>query len=115
MWTILTTELFDHWFERQDELTQNKMLAGLLALRKGGPNVGRPLVDAIKFSRWLHMKELRVQHKGQPIRAFFAFDPLRRAIILCAGDKSGNDKRFYREMLAVADAQYAQHLMTLVE
>ena len=39
------------------------------------------------------MKELRIQEKGCPIRAFFAFDPERKAIILCAGDKS-NDKTF---------------------
>ena len=35
------------------------------------------------------MKELRVQHRGKPLRAFFAFDPLRQAIVLCIGDKGG--------------------------
>ena len=47
------------------------------------------------------MKELRVQHRGKPLRAFFAFDPLRQTIVLCIGDKGGK-KRFYKEMLEIA-------------
>ena len=39
------------------------------------------------------MKELRVQHKVKLLRAFFAFDPLRQAVVLCTGDKIGK-KRF---------------------
>ncbi|WP_363325516.1 type II toxin-antitoxin system RelE/ParE family toxin, partial [Turicimonas muris] len=46
------------------------------------------------------MKELRIQEKGCPIRAFFAFDPERKAIILCAGDKS-NDKTFYLRLIRI--------------
>jgi hypothetical protein len=41
------------------------------------------------------MKELRVQHRGISDQAFFVFDPSRRGIVLCAGDKTGlNEKRF---------------------
>ncbi|MFW1667366.1 type II toxin-antitoxin system RelE/ParE family toxin, partial [Acinetobacter ursingii] len=43
---------------------------------------------------------------------FFAFDPLRQAIVLCIGDKGGK-KRFYKEMLDIADQQYELHLSTL--
>lgn len=59
------------------------------------------------------MKELRIQYSGHPVRAFFAFDPTRQAIILCAGDKkSVNDKRFYKNMIHLADAEYRKHLAT---
>ena len=58
------------------------------------------------------MKELRVQHRGKPLRAFFAFDPLRQAIVLCIADKGGK-KRFYKDMLDIADQQYELHLSTL--
>jgi len=34
--------------------------------------------------------------------------------VLCIGDKSGK-KRFYTEMLAIADEQYKIHLSTLGE
>lgn len=113
MWTVKTTELFDAWFDAQNDMTQEKVLAGLLALAQGGPSVGRPLVDTIKGSRFTNLKKLRVQHHGEPLRAFFAFDPLRQAIVLCAGNKGGNEKRFYKEMLPLAEAQYARHLTEL--
>ncbi|EJN4353477.1 type II toxin-antitoxin system RelE/ParE family toxin, partial [Escherichia coli] len=46
--------------------------------------------------------------------AFFAFDPTRRAIILCAGDKTGtNEKRFYKDMIRLADSEYRKHLAKL--
>lgn len=76
MWTVLTTDLFDTWFDKQSDDTQEKILAGLLALKQGGASIGRPLVDTIKGSAYSNMKELRIQHKGDPIRAFFAFDLL---------------------------------------
>ncbi|OLV71818.1 addiction module toxin RelE, partial [Acinetobacter baumannii] len=45
------------------------------------------------------------------IRGFFAFDPERKAIVLCAGDKKGlNEKAFYKEMIKIADEQYEQYL-----
>lgn len=58
------------------------------------------------------MKELWIQEKGCPIRAFFAFDPERKAIILCAGDKS-NDKTFYLRLIRIAEEEYREHLSTL--
>lgn len=112
MWTVITTDLFNEWLELQDESTQEKVLAALLVLQQQGPSLGRPLVDTVYDSRFSNMKELRVQHRGQPLRAFFAFDPLRQAIVLCVGDKSGK-KRFYKQMLEIADRQFELHLATL--
>ena len=88
MWTVITTDLFNQWFEQQDESTQEKVLAALVVLQQQGPNLGRPLVDAVYESKFTNMKELRVQHRGRPLRAFFAFDPLRQAIVLCIADKA---------------------------
>ena len=112
MWTVITTELFNQWFDQQDESTQEKVLAALVVLEQQGPSLGRPLVDTVYDSKFTNMKELRIQHRGNPLRAFFAFDPMRQAIVLCIGDK-GNKKRFYKEMLATADQQYECHLRTL--
>ena len=112
MWTVITTDLFNEWLEQQDEITQEKVLAALVVLQLQGPSLGRPLVDTVYDSKFTNMKELRVQHRGKPLRAFFAFDPLRQAIVLCIGDKGGK-KRFYKEMLDIADQQYEIHLSTL--
>jgi len=55
------------------------------------------------------MRELRVQHQGRPYRIFYAFDPERKAILLIAGDKTGDD-RFYQRMIPRADRLYDEHL-----
>ena len=48
---------------------------------------------------------------GGEWRLAFAFDPERRAILLVAGDKSGGSaRRFYRTLIARADARFDQHL-----
>jgi hypothetical protein len=47
-------------------------------------------------------------------RVAFAFDPKREAILLVAGDKSGvSKKRFYRQLIATADARLDAHLANI--
>lgn len=69
--------------------------------------------DSIEGSKFSNMKELRIQSRGKPLRAFFAFDPGRKAVLLCAGDKTGNEKRFYKVMISLADKEYQLHLNRL--
>lgn len=97
MWNVVTTETFDHWFYEQITALQDEVLATLKILQEFGPQLGRPYADTVKGSQYHNMKELRIQFAGSPIRAFFAFDNERSAIVLCAGDKTGaNEKRFIR-------------------
>ncbi|WP_258525034.1 type II toxin-antitoxin system RelE/ParE family toxin [Enterobacter sp. 148H3] len=96
----------------QDEGLQGKVLADLLNLQNYGPRLSRPYADTVKGSRYNYMKELRIQYAGRPIRAFFAFDPVRQAIVLCVGDKT-NDKAFCEKMISIADAKFAFHLTSL--
>ena len=111
MWHVITTDCFDDGFDVQDEALQDEILSVLQILKENGPNLGRPQVDTLKGSKYPNMKELRVQFAGNPIRAFFAFDPNRMAIVLCAGDKSGsNEKKFYNDMIKLADSEYSKHL-----
>jgi hypothetical protein len=57
------------------------------------------------------MKELRCTADDGVWRIAFAFDPERKAILLTAGDKAGvNEKRFYKNLIAKADARFDQHL-----
>jgi DNA-binding Xre family transcriptional regulator len=52
-------------------------------LKEKGPMLGRPYVDTVKGSAFSNMKELRTAHdKHLALRAFFAFDPKRAAILL---------------------------------
>lgn len=114
MWEVITTECFDGWFLAQDEALRESMYEAMGILEKFGPNLGRPYVDTLYGSAFPNMKELRIQHAGDPIRAFFAFDPKRCAIVLCAGDKTGiNEKRFYKDMIRLTDIEYRHHLDNL--
>ena len=89
------------------------MLAALLVLREKGPGLSRPYADTLKGSRYSNMKERRIQSRGDPLRAFFAFDPARTGIVLCAGNKVGNEKRFYDAMLPLADREFTNWLNAL--
>lgn len=113
MWDIITTECFDKWFMNQEDALRESVYEAMGVLERFGPKLGRPYVDTLKGSDFPNMKELRIQHAGNPIRAFFAFDPARKAIILCAGDKTSiNEKRFYKNMIKQADSEYRKHLAT---
>ncbi|MFT4188692.1 MAG: type II toxin-antitoxin system RelE/ParE family toxin [Aeromicrobium sp.] len=62
------------------------------------------------------MKELRPGSSGRSeLRVLFAFDPKRQAILLVAGDKAGNWKRWYRKNIPIADKLLDHHLHTLRE
>lgn len=115
MWTIKTTDTFDRWFASLSDTDRVSMLAALLVLREKGPGLSRPYADTVRGSRYSNMKELRIQSKGDPLRAFFAFDPNRTGIVLCAGNKIGNERRFYDEMLLVADREFTYWLNKLKE
>ena len=111
MWEIVTTDTFDEWFEALDDVDKSRVLSSLILLQEKGPMLSRPHADTLKGSEYPNMKELRVQSKGDPLRAFFAFDPKRKGILLCAGNKTG-DKQFYDRMIPIADKEYTNHLKT---
>ena len=113
MWGINTTDTFDAWYENLDDTDRANGLASMLVLQSQGQMLGRPYADTVNGSAYSNMKELRVQSKGQPLRAFFAFDPEREGVLLCAGNKAANEKRFYEEMITIADREYAAHLEAL--
>jgi hypothetical protein len=55
------------------------------------------------------MRELRIQHQGDPYRVLYAFDPRRIAILLAGGCKVGDD-RWYETLVPIADDLYDEHL-----
>lgn len=50
------------------------------------------------------MKELR--SSGGNLRALFAFDPRRRAVVLVGGDKTGDWSGWYKRNIPRADRRY---------
>lgn len=113
-WDVDFHSQFVPEFEALDEEVQDELFAHVDALKVFGPQMGRPRVDTLAGSRHANMKELRFDAAGGVWRFAFAFDPRRKAIILCGGDKSGgSQKRFYRQLIDKADARFDAHLAAL--
>ena len=106
------TDEFGGWWEGLTGDEQESVAYAVGLLEAKGPSLGYPHSSGVAGSRHSHMRELRVQHQGRPYRVFYAFDPRRSAILLIAGDKTGDD-RFYVRMVPIADGLYDRHLEQL--
>ena len=113
-WTVLYHNAFLPEMAALPEAVQDGVLTIAELLILSGPMLGRPHADTLAGSKHANMKELRFAAEDGVWRVAFAFDPKRRAIILVAGDKSGvAQQRFYKTLIAKADARFTDHLKTL--
>ncbi len=108
-WEVEYTDEFGDWWSCLSEEEQETVDACVHLLEERGPALGFPHSSAIKMSKHGHMRELRTQHRGKPLRTLYAFDPRRSAILLIGGDKTGDD-RWYEVHVAIADRLYDEHL-----
>jgi hypothetical protein len=68
-------------------------------------------VDSITGSRLANRKELRPPSTGRSeIRILLVFAPWRAAILLVAGDKSGQRAKWYRTAIPHAEQLYDEYL-----
>ena len=109
IWEIVFHREFETWFVNLDVDVQDSIAMVLDVLEAQGAALGRPYVDTIKGSDFTNMKELRVQHDGDPYRLLFAFDPQRQAVVLIGGNKRG-DKRWYEVNIPIADRRFREYL-----
>jgi DNA-binding XRE family transcriptional regulator len=113
-WDVLAAPEFEAWLTNLPEESRKAVAIDLEVLRMAGPQLGRPLVDHIKGSKHANMKELRTASGIHVYRTQFAFDPIRRAVLLIGGDKAGqNQDRFYKTLIKQADAILDRHLALL--
>jgi hypothetical protein len=108
-WEVEFTDEFEQWWRTLSESEQGKVDARLSFLMERGPNLGFPFSSQVKTSRFPEMRELRAQAGGDPLRMLYAFDPRRTAILLVAGDKTGDD-RWYETYVPVADRLFERRL-----
>ena len=114
MWTVAAAPEFEAELLELPREVRVELLAQASVVAQFGPALGRPRVDTLKGSKHANMKELRFDAADGVWRVAFAFDPERKAILLVAGDKSGqSEKRFYRRLIATADKRFDAHLATL--
>ena len=108
-WDVEFTDEFRAWWESLTVAEQNDVTASIQLLMEYGPTLGFPHSSGIEGSKHSHMRELRVQSGGRPLRIFYAFDPRRMAILLIGADKTGDD-RFYDVYIPIADRLYDDYL-----
>lgn len=111
-WDVEYTDEFGEWWATLTEPEQKSVKASVGLLEARGPNLGHPHSSGINGSRHGHMRELRIQHGGRPLRTLYAFDPRRMAILLIGGNKTG-DNRWYETHVPIADQLYDEHLVEL--
>ena len=92
-----------------DDDDYDAIMARVELLEERGPGLSRPVVDSITGSRHANMKELR----AGTMRALFAFDQLRQAIVLVGGDKRDDWSGWYERNIPLADDLFDAHLAVL--
>jgi len=112
VWAVEYTDEFGKWWKELSEDQQDDATAVVELLEEDGPRLRFPRSSGIEGSRHEHMRELRVQSSGKPIRIFYAFDPRRVAILLIGGDKIGSN-RFYEEYIPIAARLYDEHIVQI--
>ena len=112
-WHVELTPHVERWYMGLKTEDAERIAASLDELERQGPTLGRPFVDSVKGSRHHNMKELR--SIGGHLRALFAFDPRRHAVVLVTGDKSKDWEGWYRRNIPLADRLYDDHLRRIGE
>jgi hypothetical protein len=116
-WVVELHSSVEAWFMQlveEDPKTADLIEEAIDMLAATGPTLGRPLVDRVKGSTYHNMKELRpASAGGTEIRVLFMFDPRREAILLAAGDKTGDWQGWYDRNIPLAEQRYTQHLVDI--
>lgn len=112
-WNIEYTDEFGLWWEEQSEGAQDKCAVVIDLLEREGPKLGFPYSSAINGAKHA-MRELRIQYEGEPYRILYAFDPLRNALLILGGNKTGKN-RWYDENVPKAENIFEQYLKELEE
>ncbi len=112
MWEVKYTDEFGEWWDTLSVGEQQAISRGVGRIIDKGIALGYPHSSKVVGSRHSHMRELRVQYKGDPYRIMYAFDPRRSVILLIGGNKRGVE-RWYDIFIAVADSLYDVYLQEL--
>ena len=113
-WEVTFHTDFEPEFDDLPLVVRREINAIIQILEVRGPSLGRKRVDTLKGSRHANMKEMRFNAADGAWRVAFTFDPKRRAVVLVAADKSGmSQRRFYRQLIGIADRRFDNHLTGL--
>src|SRR5215469_15858666 len=107
-WAIEGTDEFQEWFAGLTAPERLSVAAKIDLLEEKGPDLRRPHVGTLRGSRLANLKELIVQHAGDPYRVLFVFDPRQTGILLLGGRKA--DTKWYKAAIPTAEKIYERYL-----
>ena len=108
-WRVVAHPDFKPEMDALPDDERKQLQASVVLLSQEGPELGRPHADTLTGSKYRNLKELRFETKNGVWRVAYRFDPERKAILLCAGNKLGkrgkHEDRFYRDLIRTAEAR----------
>jgi hypothetical protein len=104
---ILVMAEFVAWWDELSVEEQKSVAVVVSMLEERGVLLPFPYSSSITSSTKL--RELRIQHAGEPYRVLYAFDSARNAILLLGGNKAGDD-RWYDTHVPKAEKLFAAYL-----
>src|ERR1019366_1104435 len=105
---VIFTDEFGAWFAGLSEAEQDRVYRSVGLLEAYGVTLPFPHSSSIEGASFA-LRELRTQVRGDPLRTLCVFDPLRQAVLLIGGDKTGDD-RFYERMIPIAERIWHDYL-----
>lgn len=114
-WRVEGTDEFQAWFQGLSAAERISVAAKIDLLEERGPSLGRPHADTLKGAKVPNLKELIIQHAGNPYRVIFVFDPRRTAILLLGGQKTSKGSKWYKEAIPKAQEIYKEYLKEIEE
>jgi hypothetical protein len=96
-WEVEFTDEFERWWVTLDGEEQDAIDVVVGLLEEKGPQLSFPHSSKITSSRHGHLRELRVQYRGEPYRILYAFDPRRVALVLVKFPRFGGHPHIERK------------------
>jgi hypothetical protein len=107
---VIVTDEFTEWYGSLDYSEQESVRRVVRMLEEQGANLAYPQSSGIAGSKFRSMRELRIQHAGNPYRVLYAFDPIRQAVLLVGGVKTATGNRWYQQAIRLADRLFDEYL-----
>jgi hypothetical protein len=104
---VIVTDEFVAWWDGLTVEEQKSIAVSVGLLQDFGVLLSFPHSSAIEGASKL--RELRIQHHGEPYRVLYAFDPARNAVLLIGGNKTGKE-RWYEQNVPLAERIFAAYL-----
>jgi len=106
---IIVTEEFEAWYLALSLSERKAIFRVVSLLEEHGVTLEFPYSSSIKGSRFA-MRELRIQHGGDPYRVLYVFDKTRQAVLLVGGIKTAKGNRWYEAAVREADRLFEEYL-----